>query len=66
MEGAVPLNRPTIFNYDNYVNWKMRMIAYIRSNDLKAWLVIKNGPNVHMKEEDGKMVPKKGRRVHQR
>ena len=39
----VALNRPPIFNGDNYVHWNMRMRTYIMSHDLKAWLVIMNG-----------------------
>ena len=49
---AVALDRPPIFNGENYLHWKMRIRTYIRSHDLKAWYVLEDGPNVPVKEKN--------------
>ena len=58
MEG-VALNRPPIFNGDDYVQLKMRMKTFIMSHDFRAWMVITNWPIIPMKEENGTKLPKK-------
>ena len=58
MEGII-LNKPLIFNGDNYVLWKMRMKTFIMAHDYRVWMVNVNRPIIPMKEEGDVKMPKR-------
>ena len=57
-EGASS-GRPPLLNSGNYSFWKIRMRAYIRSINEKAWMSIEEGYELPTKRvEDGTMISK--------
>ena len=57
-EGASS-GRPPLLNSGNYSFWKIRMRAYIRSINEKAWMSVEEGYELPTKRiEDGTMIAK--------
>ncbi|XP_020206890.1 uncharacterized protein LOC109791936 isoform X1 [Cajanus cajan] len=50
--------RPPYFSGKNYPDWKERMKIFIKSVDIKLWLVIKNGPTIPTKTVNNVEVEK--------
>ena len=53
------VTRPPLFNGTNYVYWKSKMKAFIKSLDEKAWCTIEVGWSLPTtKDESGEQIPK--------
>ena len=51
------MNRPPILDGSNYEYWEVRMVAFIKSMDGKAWKSVVKGWDPPMaKDKDGKIT----------
>ena len=60
---GIALNKPPIFNGDNYVHWKMRTKTFM-AHDYRAWMVSVNGPTIPIKEEGDVKMPKRYKKLN--
>lgn len=56
-EGAL-VYHPLLLDRSNYLHWKARIRAFIKSVDEKVWSSITNGWSLVTQMVEGKLIPK--------